>query len=84
MEFSFETNGSNTFLVYKIRPEDRLDTMTLGMITNNRILGLAPALYTQMNTERFLKYNVTVFDRCGKQAQAVGDFFQYCSHAVHS
>ncbi len=59
MEFSFETNGSNTFLVYKIRPEDRLDTMTLGMITNNRILGLAPALYTQMNTERFLKYNVT-------------------------
>lgn len=59
MAFSFETSGNNTFLVYAIQEEDTLDTMTLGMITNNRIPGMASVLYTQMNRDCFLKYNVT-------------------------
>lgn len=59
MAFTFETSGNNTFLVYAIQEEDVLDTMTLGMITNNRIPGMAPVLYTQMNQDCFLKYNVT-------------------------
>lgn len=59
MAFTFETNGNNTFLVYPIQEDDVLDTMTLGMITNNKIPGLASVLYTQMNRDRFLKYNVT-------------------------
>lgn len=59
MAFTFETSGNNTFLVYAIREEDVLDTMTLGMITNNRIPGMASVLYTQMNRDCFLKYNVT-------------------------
>ncbi|MBD5528060.1 MAG: FHA domain-containing protein [Lachnospiraceae bacterium] len=59
MAFTFETSGNNTFLVYAIQEEDVLDTMTLGMITNNRIPGMASVLYTQMNRDCFLKYNVT-------------------------
>lgn len=59
MAFTYETNGNNTFLVYGIQPEDTLDTMTLGMITNNRIPGMAAVVYTQMNMDRFLKYNIT-------------------------
>lgn len=59
MAFTFETSGNNTFLVYAIQEEDVLDTMTLGMITNNRIPGMASVLYTQMNQDCFLKYNVT-------------------------
>lgn len=59
MAFTFETSGNNTFLVYAVQEEDILDTMTLGMITNNRIPGMAPVLYTQMNQDGFLKYNVT-------------------------
>lgn len=59
MSFTFETNGNNTFLVYKIQEQDTLDTMTLGMITNNKIPGFASVLYTQMNMDRYLKYNVT-------------------------
>lgn len=59
MVFTFETSGNNTFLVYAIQEEDVLDTMTLGMITNNRIPGMASVLYTQMNRDCFLKYNVT-------------------------
>lgn len=59
MAFTFETSGNNTFLVYTIQEEDTLDTMTLGMVSNNRIPGISPVLYTQMNRDRFLKYNVT-------------------------
>lgn len=59
MTFTFETAGNNTFLVYQIQPEDTLDTMTLGMITKNKIPGIAPAIYTRVNRDDFLKYNVT-------------------------
>lgn len=59
MAFTFETSGNNTFLVYMVQENDVLDTMTLGMITNNRIPGLASVLYTQMNLDKYLKYNVT-------------------------
>lgn len=59
MAFTFETSGNNTFLVYAVEQEDTLDTMTLGMLTNNRIPGMIPVLYTQMNRDCYLKYNVT-------------------------
>ena len=59
MEFTFETIGSNTFLVYEIPQNEEVDTMTLGMLTNNKISGMVPILYTQMNASRYLKYNVS-------------------------
>lgn len=59
MEFTYENQGSNTYLVYGIKENDVVDTMSLGMLTNNKIPGLAPALFTQMDEERFIKYNVT-------------------------
>lgn len=59
MAFTFETIGNNAFLVYCIQPEDTQDTMALGMITKNKIPGMAPVLYTQVNMECFLKYNIT-------------------------
>ncbi len=36
-DFTFENKGANSYLVYKFKPDDRIDTMTLGMITNNKI-----------------------------------------------
>lgn len=57
--FSFENQGSNTYLVYTVAADDQLDTMSLGMITNNKIAGLASALYTQMDAEQYIKYNVS-------------------------
>lgn len=59
MEFTYENYGTNTYLVYEIQPTDKVDTMSLGMLTNNKIDGLAPVIYTQMDTRKFLKYNVT-------------------------
>lgn len=57
--FDFETNGANTYLVYKIKPTDKVDTMGLGMLTNNKINGLEAAIYTQLDNEQFIKFNVS-------------------------
>lgn len=58
-EFTFENQGTNTYLVYPISLDETLDTMSLGMLTNNKIPGLAPTLFTQMDANQFIKYNVS-------------------------
>ena len=40
MSFTYENQGNNTYLVYKIGASDNVDTMSLGMITNNKIDGI--------------------------------------------
>lgn len=57
--FRYETQGTNTYFVYKIQPGDPIDTMALGMLTNNKIPGLATTQFTQMDTERYIKFNVS-------------------------
>ena len=57
--FSIENQGVNTYLVYKISEQDEMDSLSLGMITNNKIKGLAQVLFTQMDENKYLKYNIT-------------------------
>lgn len=59
MGFIYENQGHMTYLSYELQPEDTLDTLGLGMITNNKIIGLAPTIFTQSDEKKFLKYNVT-------------------------
>ena len=59
MSFTFENQGTNTYLVYEIGTADELDTMSLGMLTNNTIPGLAAASFTQMDTTKYIKFNVS-------------------------
>lgn len=59
MDFSFENMGTNTYLVYQIRESDVMDTMSLGMLTNNSIPGFAPASFMQMDSTKYIKYNVS-------------------------
>ncbi len=59
MNFKYETQGAITYLVCELEPADQLDNLTLGMLTNNHINGLAPVLYTEMDGHRFLKYNIS-------------------------
>ncbi len=59
MNLSFENRGVNTYLVYAVNGTDELDTMSLGMLTNNRIPGFAAASYMQMDNDMFIKYNVS-------------------------
>ena len=59
MSFTYENLGTNTYLVYDVKPDDQIDTMSLGMLTNNKILGLVPTVFVQMNEQKLIKYNVS-------------------------
>lgn len=59
MKFTYETQGASTYLVCELEPTEQLDSLTLGMLTNNHIPGLAPVIHTEMNGQRFLKYNIS-------------------------
>lgn len=57
-KFKFENQGTNTYLVCRLTGQ-KIDTMSLGMLTNNKIPGIAPAFYTQQDTELLIKYNIS-------------------------
>ena len=59
INFTYENQGINTYLVYHLDALEMIDTMSLGMLTNNAIPGLAQTLYMQIDKERFIKYNVS-------------------------
>lgn len=59
MNFTYENQGTNTYLVYEIQPGDEIDSMSLGMLTNNNIPGFAAASFLQVDTSKFIKYNVS-------------------------
>ena len=64
--FSYETQGTNTYLVYEILEDTKLDSLTLGMLINNKIKGFVPIFYTQINDRKLLKYNVTAKIPCSQ------------------
>lgn len=64
MKFTYETQGAITYLVCELEPAEQVDSLTLGMLTNNHIAGYAPVLYTEMNGQRFLKYNISAKVTC--------------------
>lgn len=59
MGFSFENLGAKTYLVYTVEEKDTLDTMSLGMLANNKIQGLAQTAFAQINGKRYIKYDVS-------------------------
>lgn len=59
MDFTYENQGTNTYLVYKLVEDDVMDTMSLGMLTNNKISGLAQTIFMQMDDTKYIKYNVS-------------------------
>ncbi len=38
-EFTVENNGVNTNLVYEVKEKENVDSVILGMMENNRIIG---------------------------------------------
>lgn len=59
MNYQFENQGSNSYLVMELPEDAEVDTMTLGMITNNTISGVAQALFTQQDAAKYVKFNIT-------------------------
>lgn len=58
-DFTFETHGISTYMVYQIKEQDMLDTLSLGMLANNKIPGIAPVLFTQIENKKYVKYNIS-------------------------
>lgn len=59
IEFIYEEKDGSKFLIAK-QPEDtEFDSLVVGMITNNTIPGVAPAIFTQVDDCKYVKYNVT-------------------------
>ena len=56
---TYENQGNNTYLVYEIYSADIIDNLSLGMINNNKIIGLAPVIYSQVDNKKYLKYNIS-------------------------
>ena len=59
MDRYFETLGTSTYLSVQLSEDDQLDSMSLGMLTNNTIPGFASATFMQMNDKKYIKYNIT-------------------------
>lgn len=59
MNFTYENQGNNTYIVYQVGEDEVIDSMSLGMITNNKILGLAPTIFFQQDTTKYFKYNIS-------------------------
>lgn len=59
MNFKYETKGTNTYVVYEIGSSEMIDSMTLGMLTNNKIPGLAQTFFFQQDNSKYVKYNVS-------------------------
>ncbi len=79
--FTYENQGSNTYLVYTLAAGERLDPVSFGMISNNAIPGFAPTIFTQMNSTKYIKYNVSskiaasqVFSRIVSRSSLLGIF----------
>lgn len=54
-----QTNAQGSFVTYKLEHQELLDRMTMGMLTNNKIKGMIPIDYSQIDSERWIKYDIT-------------------------
>ena len=57
--FTFENQGVNTYLVYEIPENSQVDSLAMGMLTNNNISGIANTIFTQMNATQYIKFNIS-------------------------
>ena len=52
--FKFENQGAISYLVYEVQAEDKIDTISLNMLSGNQIKGLADTTFLQMDDKRFI------------------------------
>lgn len=58
-QFTYEEQGTYTWLVRRIEESEELDSLSMGMMTKNRIPGIIPIVYNQEDTTGYIKYNVS-------------------------
>lgn len=58
-EITYEEQGTYTWLVYELEETEEMDSLSLGMLTKNKVPGILPVVYTPVNGVGFIKYNVS-------------------------
>lgn len=58
-KLGLEHHETSTYLVYKLGPEDTVDSVSMGMLVNNRIPGYVPTIFTQTDNIKQIKFDVT-------------------------
>lgn len=58
-DFTYEEQGDKRYLVYAKKGDDKLDSFTMEMLSNNTINGLAPFSCIQIDDVVYMKYNIT-------------------------
>lgn len=57
--FTYEEQGEKRYLVYEKKTEDHIDTLTLEMMSNNKIDGVIPANHIQIDNKFYMKYDIS-------------------------
>ena len=58
-ELRYECKGANAYLVYTVGFDDVIDSVSLGMLTNNDIEGIIPTQFSQMDDTKQFMFNVS-------------------------
>lgn len=58
-QFSTEIQGNYASLVYKMEPQELYDGLEKGMLENNRVEGILPISFAQMDDDRYIRYNIS-------------------------
>ncbi len=61
MDLYKENQGEQSWLVCKLNENEQLDKFDMGMMTNNEIKGLIHPIYSQIEENRMIKYNITEY-----------------------
>lgn len=56
--FSYETISGMAYLVYSIPQDEDIDSVSINMLTHNKVPGLASVIFSQIDDVRYVKYNV--------------------------
>ena len=59
MNFTKENIGKKTYLVYSAPENEEIDTTEMGMLTHNNIPGFATTVFSQMDREKIIKYDIS-------------------------
>ena len=59
MRFTYENQGTETMLVWKLEEEEHLDSLAKGMLQGNEIEGILKPAFMQRDRDQYLKYPVT-------------------------
>ncbi len=57
--FRSENQGNQSFLVYLLDPKEQQDNLSMGMMSNNRLTGILPVAFVQMDQQRRLQFTVS-------------------------